>query len=391
MGKNKKNKQNRNNSKPETAWGNREETSLGTSLFDFIKSSPRLVYSALVFSVLYIVLTPLHNGYRYYLDRDFSPTFFGFFTRICGGLHPYDLIIPAIIMSCVCWFLWKRKIIKMPDQKSEDPFSDRMAVGTQIVLIFLAGMLVLPRSYYMAVFQINYMTAKPVGNELVKIKEVGREHILFAKKAISYFILEVDGGKSYKIPAKAEGIARYKQEHFEKVKVEWSEGCMGYKFISSLWLPNKLRTGGKKTDSFYKQILCQKADTVFKVCLSIDSSYMNPKVKQEVAKALFGIESDDVELAMWDYLHANGFIVTDTFITPNNSRFSSVPLHTSVDHYLFIYAKMVKSLKDDKRDYQIFRAEAYRQDEEDVNTICDRYFIYNVETDEIQPVNIPGQ
>lgn len=94
---------------------------------------------------------------------------------------------------------------------------------------------------------------------------------------------------------------------------------------------------------------------------------------------------------MWDYLHANGFIVTDTFTTPNNSRFSSVPLHTSVDHYLFIYAKMVKSLKDDKRDYQIFRAEAYRQDEEDVNTICDRYFKYNVETDEIQPANIPGQ
>ena len=269
-----------------------------------------------VVAFLYILLSVAPNeiGYRYYLEKSFdSTTTFGIYVRVCGAFHTYDVLIAAVVMFFLCRYLWKRGTLKI--KGSEDPLQDRIASCILTFLVYTLGVFILPHTFYMTIFQINHLTADPVSKEVLTIKEAGTETPMFSHKENYYFILDVDG-VNYKVYVKKSGYERYQNDSVRTVRVEWNEGFFGYRFIGSFWLP-KANTSRKGSNMFFNESRAQQTVPVidelwhvkkdgqwYKLRINLRLYNIESDVRREIAKGLFGIDSDSLQQAKDEYLRS---------------------------------------------------------------------------------------
>ena len=270
------------------------------------------IFVGLLYMLFYV--TPNNIGYTYYLEKDNEPTTLSFYMQLCGALHVYDLIIAAVIMLFVCWFLLKRGILIM--KGGEDPIQDKIATSLLTGFVFILGFCLLPRAFYMTVFQINHMSAEPVSREEAAILEADTETPMFSKVQYYYFVLDVDKGNRYKVYTKQEAYERYQKDSLRTVRVEWSKGVLGYRFISRFWTPkmrrnvrqhtkNHLTTPIKSyfaTPESYWHLRVKKDGKWYRLQVRLRLLKMEPKMRREISQGLFGVENDDFEQAYRTYL-----------------------------------------------------------------------------------------
>ena len=313
------------------------------------------IFVGLLYMLFYV--TPNNIGYTYYLEKDNEPTTLSFYMQLCGALHVYDLIIAAVIMLFVCWFLLKRGILIM--KGGEDPIQDKIATSLLTGFVFILGFCLLPRAFYMTVFQINHMSAEPVSREEAAILEADTETPMFSHgKENYYFVLDADKGKRYKVYAKKSAYDRYQKDSIRTVTVEWSEGILGYRFISRFWMPKTKRNDSQRTKArleipvFYEQLRVKEGGKWYRLRVYLRLYNMEPEMRREISQGLFGVENDNLEQAYRTYLKS--FEAVDSSgLVPQDYPFIDISLQgkefVAEKNYVRIYAE--KSVTQDGSDY----------------------------------------
>lgn len=263
------------------------------------------IFAGLLYMLFYVA--PNEIGYTYYLEKDNEPTTLSFYMQICGALHVYDFLIAAVLMLFVCWFLLKRGILIV--KGGEDPFQDKIATYLLTFFVYIFGFCLLPRAFYMTVFQINHMSAEPVSREEVAILEADTETPMYSHGKENYvFMLDVDNGNRYKVYAKKSAYDRYQKDSVRTVTVEWSKGILGYRFISRFWMPKTKKSYSlqiKKylaASAFYRQIRVKKDSEWYLLRVYLRLYDMEPEMRREISKGLFGVKNDNFEQAYKTYL-----------------------------------------------------------------------------------------
>lgn len=321
----------------------------------------------LVVILLYVLfwVAPNEIGYRYYLDKNLEPTTWGFYKRVCGALHDYDLIIVAVFMFFLCRYLLKRGTLKI--KGSEDPFQDKIATCILTFFVYTLGVFILPHAFYMTIFQINHMTAHSVSKEVVTIKEADTEVPMFShNKENYYFILDVDG-TNYKVYVKKSGYERYKNRYVNKVKIEWSEGLFGYRFISNYWLPKEnlprkdswtpltARDGSAQptVPVIDEQWQVKKVNQWYKLKIILRLYNMESDVRRELAKGLFGIDSDSLLQAKDEYLKSFSAIDSTMFVSRDYPLIEISLMGRDYGKQTFVRIFAEKTITHKENDYEL--------------------------------------
>jgi hypothetical protein len=302
-------------------------------------------------------VTPNNIGYTYYLEKDNEPTTLSFYMQLCGALHVYDLIIAAVFMLFVCWFLLKRGILIM--KGGEDPIQDKIATCLLTGFVFILGFCLLPRAFYMTVFQINHMSAEPVSREEAAILEADTETPMFSHgKENYYFVLDADKGKRYKVYAKKSAYDRYQKDSIRTVTVEWSEGILGYRFISRFWMPKTKRNDSQRTKArleipvFYEQLRVKEDGKWYRLRVYLRLFNMEQEMRREISQGLFGVENDNLEQAYRTYLKSFEAVDSSGLVS-QDYPFIDISLQgkefVAEKNYVRIYAE--KSVTQDGSDY----------------------------------------
>lgn len=313
----------------------------------------------LIVGLLYILFffTPNEIGYMYYLEKDREPTALTFLLFVCGALHVYDLIIAAVIMLFVCWFLWKKGILIMKGRGA--PYENKIATYLLTFYVYFFGVCLLPRAYYMTLFQVNHMSAEPVSKEEVTIMEANSESPMFSHGTNYYFILDVDNGNKYKVYTSENFYNRFTKDSINKVTVEWDEGILGYRFIRTFWMyrtrhsENQLIKKHHTVSDFYKQLRVMKDDKWYRLQVQLRLYDMEPEMQREISQGLFGVEDDSLEQAYMSYLKS--FEAVDSSCsTSQDYPLIEISLidkeFVANKNYIRLYAK--KSVTQDGRDYE---------------------------------------
>jgi hypothetical protein len=141
---------------------------------------------------------------------------------------------------------------------------------------------------------------------------------MFSKVHYYYFVLDVDNGNRYKLYTKQEVYERYQKDSLRTVRVEWSKGVLGYRFISRFWIPktkrnvrqhakNHLTTPIKSyfaTPESYWHLRVKKDGKWYRLQVRLRLLKMEPKIRREISQGLFGVENDDLEQAYRTYLES---------------------------------------------------------------------------------------
>ena len=329
----------------------------------------RLIPLAVGLFYLWFIVLPNDTGFFYYLRKNSEPTTLNFYRQVCGALHDYDLIIAAVVMLLVCWFLLKRGVLVM--KGAEDPSQDKIATGLLTLLVFIFGVCLLPRTFYMTLFRINHSSAKPVSREEVAIIEADTETPMFSHKAHYYFVLDVDKGNQYKVYAKREAYERYQKDSVRTVTVEWSKGVLGYRFISRFWMSKTKRNVSQHTKSrlgipeFYQQLRVKKDGTWYSLRVRLRSFKMKPEMRREIAQGLFGVENDDLEQAYRTYL--------ESFEEVDSSGL------VSQDYPLIDISLVGQEFVDEKKQVNIYAEKSFSQDGSDYDFLYDKTFALSPE------------
>jgi hypothetical protein len=141
-----------------------------------------------------------------------------------------------------------------------------------------------------------------VSREEVAIIEADTETPMFSKVHYYYFVLDVDNGNRYKLYTKQEVYERYQKDSLRTVRVEWSKGVLGYRFISRFWMPKAKSHLG--IPEFYQQLRVKKDGTWYSLRVRLRLFKMKPEMRREISQGLFGVESDDFEQAYRTYLES---------------------------------------------------------------------------------------